>query len=513
MTQPNIIVSLKLKDSKRHLGSAVAVAPNKLLTAKHVVMPDGEKISETDIQATLISNREFLSVKHIDHHPDRDISLITLVHEHQKTVVSCNLEPALEENLMVKLLACNTAEKCVKGPYDVQLINWIEPGGWEFHTTPAHGMSGGAVLLDDKLVGIIQVRDNAEGSGIMIPLSEIKEFLLEHLKLDADCQEVTELFQSESTKNKGSKLPPKNDDEFLKQIKENISNELKLPEVSILTQLLEKELYKVHSSLELKNKDGKDIDGIAGALIDVMKNGGEGIPVFNQVLSTATMNCFDRLKGSHFREARENHDAIAKTIEQLVGWLVLASLDYKIVSKILPDSAALPAIYFEIPVETAGGVEAIVSHQYKRAAVFRVETADICGKHMMSEKFGQISWHEDTTISALKLKLWNKVFSDSRVAPPLSETETKKLNSRLHNARNSGLKKEHYYLAIQSDKFCDDDAFKKTYKALLNKNELDNLTIVRFGWGANNEYFITYEQNLMDAIHLFFNNFNEIRAI
>ena len=44
-------------------------------------------------------------------------------------------------------------------------------------------MSGGAVLLDNKLVGIIQARDNSQNGGIIIPLSAIHVFLAANLSI------------------------------------------------------------------------------------------------------------------------------------------------------------------------------------------------------------------------------------------------------------------------------------------------------------------------------------------
>jgi len=504
MTQPNIIVNLRYKNSKENLGSAVAVASDKVLTATHVIKPGGNELPVSDYEATLLGYRESLSVKEIRHYPDRDISLITLCLEHRKTVVTCDFESRMEEGLEVQLLACNTQENCIKGPFNVQLINRTEPDGWEFHTLPTHGMSGGAVLLDGKLVGIIQAKDEKENSGIVIPLSVIKVFLYEHLNFSDSVSTVV-------VEPSLSKLPVKHYSELLEQIKENISKELKRPEVLVFTQSLRKQLVKIQAAMGIATRIEEDIDEVTNMLIHVMEHGGDGVPVINQALSEATKSCFDRLHGSNFRETLEHHEVIADSIEQLLGWLVLVSLDKTIIDDIRPETGILPAIFFELPIETAGGVEAIVSYQYGRAAAFRSGVKDMRGKHMLSEKYGNISWYDAETINSLKLNLWNKVFDENRRAPPLSVTETRTLNSRLKNNRENALNPEHYYLAIQCDKVQNGDDFSKVYKKLLK--ELDNLTLVHFGWGADQDYFCTYEHDLMDAINLFLNNMKKIRAI
>lgn len=509
MTQPNIIVSLKLKDSKRHLGSAVAVAPNKLLTAKHVV----ENISRTDIQATLLSNREFLSVKHIDHHPDRDISLITLAHEHQKTVVSLNLMPVFKESLMVKLMAINTAENCVKGPYEVQLINWTALGGWEFHTVPAHGMSGGAVLLDNKLVGIIQARDNAEGSGIIIPLSEIEEFLHEHLQLDtnsntaaampivsqqpANCGEVTEVFQSGSTKNKSSKLPKLKDSEFIEQIRINMMDLLDNENVVVFRDVLFIEMNKVLIKLDQPLLINNDAAILIDGMLIALKEGGPDVPVVMNALLLATNSCLDKM-GKSFRAAGKNREIICKTVLDLLGWLVVMSVASELNEQIFPDSQYFPAVYFELPVMTPWGVEVLVSRKFHRAAKLTLDGTGIVGAHLFA-----FNWKQSTVVNDLKLELWNKVFPDRKKTKWINDelnSDLLELNAALVAKRKNPVSPTHYYLATH-----DVSEFEEAYKGVCEQllEELDELTVIRFGNGAGKQVFCTVEHSLMAAISEF----------
>lgn len=189
MAQPQIIVSLwdgePQPDKKNYLGCGVCVAPDKVLTAKHVPCPVGkQEIPFARLRAGLSGIREGGMLIHsVEHHPERDISLLVLRRPHEKPVVACNATATLQEGGQVELLAYNMAEACLKGPIPVNLTNWSQPDSWEFHTEPAHGMSGGAVLLDNKLVGIIQARDDSQNGGIIIPLSAIHAFLSDHLQL------------------------------------------------------------------------------------------------------------------------------------------------------------------------------------------------------------------------------------------------------------------------------------------------------------------------------------------
>jgi hypothetical protein len=155
------------------------------LTAKHVPCPVGkQEIPFARLRAGLSGIREGGMLIHsVEHHPERDISLLVLRRPHEKPVVACNATATLQEGGQVELLAYNMAEACLKGPIPVNLTNWSQPDSWEFHTEPAHGMSGGAVLLDNKLVGIIQARDDSQNGGIIIPLSAIHAFLAANLSI------------------------------------------------------------------------------------------------------------------------------------------------------------------------------------------------------------------------------------------------------------------------------------------------------------------------------------------
>jgi|CXWL01.1.fsa_nt_gi hypothetical protein len=505
MTQPNIIVSLRRKGSEKNLGSAVAVAPHKLLTAKHVVMPDGEKISETDIEATLLSFRGSLSVKRIDHHPERDISLITLAHEHQKTVVSCNLAPALKENLWVNLLACNTAENCVKGPFEVQLTNWTEPGGWEFHTTPAHGMSGGAVLLDDKLVGIIQARDNAEGSGIMIPLIEIKEFLLEHLIFDSVTQNTTEFPQSFPIVDEKSKLPKKHDNDFVTKVKKEMQKLLDNDSLEVFKDVLFKELNDVLSDLHQERISNKSALDLVNGLLLALEKGGEDVPVIMNALLLATVSCLDRKHDRNiYKAAGENRELIRDVAEELLGWLVVMSIVQDSCSKILPELNHLPAIYFELPVMTEWGVEVLVSRKFQRPVKLKLRGSDILGEHLFA-----FNWKKDTVVSQLKLELWNTVFPDrdKKVWDNNLQSDLLELNASLSAQRNNRYAPKHHYLAARvSDEF--EDAYKAVCEQLLK--ELNELTVIRFGDPTDLQVFCTYEHSLMAKIREFLTTIKSI---
>lgn len=122
MKQFDIIVSLwnGLPSRGEYLGCGVCIAPDLILTAKHIV----KSFPPTNIFAGLIPDRDSgLPVKHIEPHLQRDVAVLALAREHKKQAIPCNLTPGLEQGKDIQLLAYNKTEKCTKGPIKVDLSN------------------------------------------------------------------------------------------------------------------------------------------------------------------------------------------------------------------------------------------------------------------------------------------------------------------------------------------------------------------------------------------------------
>ncbi len=186
MDLSDIIVSLwdGLPNQGTFLGSGVCIAPDKVLTATHVICPDSGEVPADRIKVGMVRRDPGMPITNVQHHPNRDITLLTLTWEHKKTVVKCHLKATLEQGQAIELLGYdNSASGGDTKRFNSTLSIRAEPDSWKFHTQPSHGMSGGAVLCGEQLVGIIQAKSDSQNAGIMIPLSAIHTFLTANLQI------------------------------------------------------------------------------------------------------------------------------------------------------------------------------------------------------------------------------------------------------------------------------------------------------------------------------------------
>ena len=295
------------------------------------------------------------------------------------------------------------------------------------------------------------------------------------------------------------------DSEFLETIKENIAFELDSSGVEIFRDAIRDELEKLLRKLKLTPIENESSDSVAEGLIAALKKGDAHVPVITNTLMNATRDCFDR-RGKHFIKAKQHHDDIHVAIEQLLGWLVLASVDDEYVDRLVPSRDFSSAVYFELPVATLGGVEVIVSRSYQRQANVETQDSSLSGRHITHTKRLK-GWKASEKTNQLMLEIWNKVFPDQKKASgTLTRDEKLNLNAALGNRRQRDWYKEHHILAIECSSHENDEAYTETCKQLLN--ELDQLTLVRFGVSSEQQVFYSLEHNLMSAVSEFLTAIN-----
>lgn len=296
----------------------------------------------------------------------------------------------------------------------------------------------------------------------------------------------------------------------LSQIKERIAEELSMPGVEIFTDELRLQLNKVLVKLQYHKEEIKENRSplIAEALVWAMANGEEDVPVITTVLMNAFMHCFHRRKGRRSNEARPHHREIKDAVEQLLGWLVLASIDEEKLSYVASVGGKDNSAYFELPVETQGGVEVIVSHQHQRAANMDSSGSEVVPPNMTRVTADQFEWKDTSTVDTLKLMLWNKLFPEEHQETVLTVDQVKKLNAEILIRRKDEWDKEHHYIAIQCNELDGKNVYFGVYKELLA--DLDNLSLVRFGVLGKGSVFFTLEHNLMQSINRFLQAINKM---
>lgn len=305
-------------------------------------------------------------------------------------------------------------------------------------------------------------------------------------------------------------LPNTPDSEFCRQIKAKIAEELSRAEVAVFTDVLRVELNRVLDGLGQSERkiSGNKPQIIAETLVWVLANGKKEVPVINKALKNAFMHCFDKRRGKKYEAARKVHGEIIEAVEQVLGWLVLASIDEKQLSPLVPEAGYGRGVHFELPVRTQLGVEVIVSRRHQRRADLQSSGSEVSGSHILCAHADQFSWNDAATVDDLQRMLWNRVFPEESQNTSLTSDQVERLNAELQTRRLDEWDTEHHYIAIQYDNFDGDDSYKSVYKQLLSA--LDQLTLVRFGVAGNQSIFCTLEYNLMSAINRFLSTINKM---
>jgi hypothetical protein len=107
--------------------------------------------------------------------------------------------------------------------------------------------------------------------------------------------------------------------------------------------------------------------------------------------------------------------------------------------------------------------------------------------------------------------LWNQVFPESAKDTNLNTNDIELLNSELSTRRDDPIRQEHHYIAIQCNDTLSGEAYLSVYEQLLN--QLDELTIVRFGIEDNPSVFCILEPKLMSVTRRFLERVNEDHSI
>lgn len=485
MNMQDIIVSLWRGpvNHNGYIGCGVCLKDGWVLTAKHVA----EKLvaDQTCYAGDIPGRSSGMSIAEIMHHPERDIAVLRLSSSHGKKTVLCNFDSELPNGTEVVLLSYNKAARGVRGPEKTEVLNWTEPGSYDIGKMPVPGMSGGAVLLGDKLVGVIQAEDGTERSGIIIPIRAVQSFLAPYLLAHKNATAVA----------KDKKVPHEEDESFGKKIAAEIHKELSNREVLTFSEQLGKEL-NIYSSNVLQDLP---------MIVERLRKMGVSEAICD-CLAPAATSCLVPGK-ERVEDCRDKAEVILQTAERIMGWLIHGGVDRNKVVFLQSSVLESDLLYFTLGEETLGGVEMVVARTFQRRSEWSGrENPKQCGRLHISIEQKTFSEDDEEEMEKLMLEIWNKVYSKPGMQKSyddrLTSTEIRQLNAYLRRLRIKRESPEHFYFAFEADRQLG-GRVKSLFRKLLKDVGLDEMTVVEFR--SSDGHLSTFdEHDVIAAINVFY---------
>ena len=179
------------------LGTAFLITPEYLLTAKHVLEPEINRVivkipvHELKLQGQAWSGKQ--GVEAIECHLERDVATLKLK-KATEGVVCIPLADSEDANLPVGIQVtlagyCQSSPDADVDTPPVKISSYDGVYDLEVaHSSIAKGMSGGPAVKDGKVVGLISGRHHDENKTYLLRLNAFRDFLAEHIELQTASQ-------------------------------------------------------------------------------------------------------------------------------------------------------------------------------------------------------------------------------------------------------------------------------------------------------------------------------------
>lgn len=294
--------------------------------------------------------------------------------------------------------------------------------------------------------------------------------------------------------------PPKTGNDFTQYLTKKITRELKKRDKD--TQCLREQLAE-----ELDESEDLSAKDIATALV--------GLPSIEAIdtLTVATEDCVIR-GGMRFKEI-ESIDEVKETAQQILGWLVLGSLDEQQLGNVIPHCVQHDSFYFTLAVKSLTGVEVVMARRFNRQTHLEHQTgSEQKSRYLITVPTSSLKWDGEESAWRMFSTIWNKVFPNEKLEnkhrTDMNKWNWVRLNDELVSRREDSNSPEHYYIPFNSgDPECAElgDYIADVYRHFLSK--LDQMTVIQYGEaGSDNNLFFIRETQLQSAINKFYRGIN-----
>lgn len=459
-------------------GSGAFISPRLVLTAKHVVKDE----QADQIKLGFIPGQHEVSAKDI-HLPETwDIAVLELSRDFlDQACVRLNCQSSHLEGKRVDLYGINPDTKCRDECQDYTLGTWNpQTNEYLFDHGQRKGFSGGIVVLDGYVIGVISKRHKSEQQGTMVPLYLAFDWLKER-------------FPSLSNLIEPPDPPPipspsiSVHTELVKKARQEISTLLKKQKLTSLRKCL------LEQAKERQLNDNLPEDP-AYLLVP------EGVFSVEQSLEDlhqATQKCLEKLRD----QDSDLVSAVISNAPDLLGWLVvLAVSETWLQEEAELAERLLNANHVAVPIKTKAGTEVVFSRLCSHAA--KLELGDD-GVSVFSPR--QLAWpnlemgiDQKDRLNEIKKLIWKAVMKTT-VTGEFSQDHEDRLRERLAVRYGRG---EGHYLIISHSA----DSAKTIDAVILNqlRNDLPHLVPFMIGTKSGNQVFVIGEFTLEALVGEFF---------
>lgn len=197
--------------------------------------------------------------------------------------------------------------------------------------------------------------------------------------------------------------------------------------------------------------------------------------------------------------------------EQILGWLVLSSIDEHEIQTIFPCCTQHESLFFTLAVDSFAGVEIVLSRRFNHKTTWQnKDSPDPKGTYAIPSQQSWFKWEDEETVRKILIEIWNTIFPalDAQKSPDskkLDETEIRKLDATLRARRIKSRNSEHYYIAFKLPE--DNSVFaENVYRQLLNC--LPQMTVVQFGVKGSGSLFLIPEEYVSTEVNEFYRAIN-----
>jgi hypothetical protein len=411
----------KPSEGGEYLGTAFLISPECLLTACHVI--ENSRPSDIYLQGQAWGGIRNLQNAVCHENPNIDMAILYLPKREDKPIflpLAPEKKADLKAGSTVTLVGFGTADSDME-KISVTISSYDGDCDLDVtHTSVSHGMSGGPVIVNGQVVGLIRARHHDSNKSYLVRLNSFRAFLA-----------GTKCLPESTLGNRTAATIPQ--DEFVGKIRLHIQKELQRKPLSPLAEILQEQVLKaaapeIHQDAAVWLCQGDFVESL-------------------DLLHEATKECLAKLfdGGGNYRESQE---MMWQGAVNILGWLVLLAVDHEWVrgkGSLFADGNA--GVHFEVPCSTGAGLEVLVARVgYKEPArfIFDPSGTDVTGQYRTSGSMMEADWNIGNCALEIKKLIYKKIYQ-ATPPHPFTEKHTEKLNSIL---KVRGRRGEIHYLSI-----------------------------------------------------------------